>query len=618
MVHVNSTFSIEKILKNEKYLTFFSVICLLFCLIIFMITPPAQGYELSIYDAYPLVLWIFLILSIFFSTILTIRSLFSSSNYYSFGLFIIGIVDVIILFLPQIRGYLFFSLTGSDIFYHLSEINYVLQSGHISNYNIYPFIHILTAILNLFGLDQHFNQSFISAIFLIFYIIALFLLGNELFKLRGGILFALLGTPLLYIYGNYAFYPFLFSILLIPLILYCFHKCEKGQNKEKFYFLFFLLTISIVFFHPLTTIYLIIIFVTFEINYLIFIRYYKEKRFITLSNTVRNILAIISISFFAWYFSFVQITYGIQNIIFTQISSSEKQTILKYQQQYLKDSQANLFLILERYIKIYGSITIYLIAALVFTFILIYYFIKNNEKNVFKTHDFFMKLIYCEVFLVSLTTGFILLTGYFIIFEPIRIACFALVFSTILCGIMFYDAFKIQTSKTRNVIILVFMLMIISTSALSIFNVYESPWKGTAGFHRSHMEEKGLIWYLNYKDTGDPLIMDSELPTTYAQYIQLVYPFNPTQIVGMGGVGEFIPSHFGYDQKRYLSESIIFPNFFMITTKNTKISVKAAPEYRRYRLKQFTDFDFTRLELDKSVNKMYSNSEFDVWNVNRG
>jgi hypothetical protein len=278
------------------------------------------------------------------------------------------------------------------------------------------------------------------------------------------------------------------------------------------------------------------------------------------------------------------------------------------------ESQAELFLILERYIKIYGSITIYLLTALVFTFILIHSFIKNNEKNVFKTNDFFMKLIYCEVFLVSLTTGFILFIGYFIIFEPIRIACFALVFSTILCGIMFYDAFRIHTGKTRNIILFVFILMIISTSALSIFNVYESPWKGIAGFHRSNMEEKGFIWYLNYQDTGTPLIMDSELPTEYTSYLESVYSLDPTQIVGKG---EFIPSHFGYDQQRFLSNSIMYPTFFMITTKNTKISMNAAPEYRRNRLKQFTDSDFTRLNLDKSVNKVYSNPEFDVRNINR-
>jgi hypothetical protein len=608
------TFPVERLFQNEKYLAILSIISLLFCLGILFIVPSAQGYELSIYDAYPLIFWILLILSIGFATLLIIRSYFSGSNYYFLGFFTINIIDIIILFLPKIRGYLFFSLTGSDIFYHLSKSNYVLQSGQISNDDIYPFIHILTAILNLFGLNPQFNQSFISVIFFILYISSLFLLGCVLFKLKGGILFSMLGTPLLYIYANYAFYPFFFAISLVPLVLYYFHKCITYDNKEQFYFLLFLLAISIVFSHPIITIFLIIIFVTFEINYIFFIQYYKEKQFNTTSNIVRNILAIISISFFAWYFNFTQITSNIQNIIFTQISSSEKQAIIKYQQQYLMESQVDLFLIVERYIKIYGSITIYLLAALVFTFILIYYFIKNNEKNVFKTNDFFMKLIYCEVFLVSLTTGFILFIGYFIIFEPIRIACFALVFSTILCGIMFYDAFRIHTSKTRNAILLIFILMMISTSALSIFNVYDSPWKGIAGFHRSNMEEKGFIWYLNYKDTDSPLIMDSELPVTYAPYIQSVYSLNPTQIVGKG---EFIPSHFGYDQQRYLSNSILYPNFFMITTKNTKISVKAAPEYRRNRLKQFTDSDFTRLNLDKSVNKMYSNPEFDVWNVNQ-
>ena len=68
-------------------------------------------------------------------------------------LFSIILLNSFILMLPNLKGYYFFGRDGNDIFFHIYQINNIIESGKYSNLVYYPIFHILISILALFGID---------------------------------------------------------------------------------------------------------------------------------------------------------------------------------------------------------------------------------------------------------------------------------------------------------------------------------------------------------------------------------------------------------------------------------------------------------------------------------
>lgn len=109
---------------------------------------PTHGYELSLYNSTPPMIWISLIFSIFggISIIMYIvyRNLSNYYNYCFLGLSILLFDRIILLYIPYIRGYYSWRRDNSSYFGILKEI---LIFGHIPSDLVYPTTHILLSVL---------------------------------------------------------------------------------------------------------------------------------------------------------------------------------------------------------------------------------------------------------------------------------------------------------------------------------------------------------------------------------------------------------------------------------------------------------------------------------------
>ena len=101
---------------------------LLFSLVIIALTPTASGYELSIYEPFPTVLWLLLAINIFVSLYTIIRSGDTRSNTMYYGYFSILLIETLILFLPIIRGYYSIQRVDGDMFHHMFVARQILNS----------------------------------------------------------------------------------------------------------------------------------------------------------------------------------------------------------------------------------------------------------------------------------------------------------------------------------------------------------------------------------------------------------------------------------------------------------------------------------------------------------
>lgn len=585
------------------------VITLLFSLFIIAITPPATGYELSIYGAYPAFLWALISINIFFSFYAIFESWDDKTRNWIYAYFSILLLETTILLLPIIRGYYSMSRGGGDIYQHLFIASFISNSGFFPQTDIYPIMHILLSILQISLLDWINIALFISVLFFIAYIVYLYILGRSLLGTkRGGLFISVFGAPLIYSFAHYAFYPYIFGLLTVPLILFAYQKIiTTNNNKGVFYICLVFLSLFIVFCHPSITIFLLFtffIFILFEL--------WSRRRDVSHHGNIVaiNIITLLFVSFSFWFIQFRQLLNSGRKILNALLGQYEATTIIEYQMEMINTADASIWLIITYYVKVYGPITLYFLISFLFVLYLIRNYYRQNKIDV---KDF----IYIIQFFGALCIGIFMTLCYTIIFEPIRAASYGIFFASIICGIFIYRiGNSIQTVKQK--MRYAFSLAVIMTLVcmLCIFNVYSSPWKNSPNTALSYGEKNGINWILEYREDGTPLVREDAGMIKYSNYYYEALSsrdrINVQEYIGI------IPSHFGYDTMNTVSETFAYlpeKKVYMITTEMMKMVPYAVPVERRPRLKQFWDADFNRLKNDPNINLIYSNNEIGVWNL---
>lgn len=579
---------------------------LLFSTLIIAATPPATGYELSIYEAYPHFLWVLLTINIFFSIYTIIQSCDGQSKGL-YGYFSIFVIYTILFFLPIIRGYYSISRGPEDVYYHMFMASQIVHSGYLPLEDFYPMMHVWLSIMYNFIPHMNILTIIFTIIFIVLYVFSLYILGqNVLGKKNGGILVSLFGIPLIF-YVNYDFYPFLFALLIIPLILYTYQNITQNpKQKSSFYICLIVLSLFIVFCHPMISFFLIIMFSLFTCYELI-----KKWASAGRQNIeAANIVIIVSLTLSLWWLRFRYVTDSLQKIAYAFLGDELHVSIIAYQTNAIKTSNASIFLVIDRFIKIYGSIFLYCSISLIFLSYIIYQYFRN--RRIYET-DFIYSIQFC----IGICMGIALLTGYFVIFEPIRAVMYGLLFATIICGFFFYRIWFSGSEKRRWGLIPLLIIIITVVCMLTMVNIYSSPWIGGVNTALTYGDKNGNDWILKYQNPDIPIVKEELSNYKYSwYYFESVNAKSSQQIE----YTHIIPSHFGYSTNSTMGDSLSYlsdKSLYMLTTEMMKISPFAIPPERRNLVKSFTDSDFIRLKNDPTVNLVYSGYKFGVWNIER-
>lgn len=569
---------------------------ILLALSILIKTSPEGGYELSIYRAYPILFWFFLFGSIIMSICIIIFSSIFNSKYWIFGVLALFICYTVILFLPSIRGYLFFATGSGDIFSHLAHIQKLLDFGYLREDLFYPITHILTVNFNLIThLPVRSTTYLLLLIFTILYITSFFLLGKAILNNNYNALFMLaFASPFMYSFLHYAFLPFLFALSFLPLALYCFHKKNLHKSWE-FSLLLLILSFNIVFFHPFAGIMLLIVFIVFNI-------YDCWKYYTSCKNVlfyISNNVWILIVSLLAWYLSFKLILRSFGRVIDALFDSGES-TIYESQMNTLESSNASILLIAERFLKVYGSISLYFLLAILC--LIIVFRKKNTAKDV--------EIIYSLLFICAALFGIFQGISYFVVFEPIRISSFAIIVTTALLGIVFHNIYI--NTQNKKIIVICMTIVICLSSVVGVLNIYDSPWKGLPNKQITPMNSNGLDWFLRNANYSIPVMTK----TSFKKYNIYKSSFD-NSIHGKVTEINQIPTHFGYETNKTLSSTTGYVDIYMMTSEELRKYHLVVPNNRRSLIPTYTENDFKELNRDSTVCKIYLNGEFEVWKISR-
>ena len=570
----------------SKMVAIVAFACIISALIIILKSSPATGYELSIYSALPLSVWILLIASIFCGMSIIVHQALSNNegNFWLIGFAILILTSFIILSLPVFRGYYLYG-TG-DTLAHLKYTSSIVSQGFFEE-NYYPVTHILGAsLVQVLSLPPEIVMMYLPVIFTVLFIIFIYLLSTTVSVKRGhAMLAAAAGTIPLFIYYHISAYPHALALLTFPLFFYLYFKSSNTLSLP-WRIAMLIVLFLFPFFHPVPQIILISCLIGG-----VAAKWLWAKRDIPtpMAQGISLDPALISVvTFFLWISYFAVLGSGVQRI-FNWITgempvvarTGELQTIIG----------RGLWEILELTFKMYGQNLILIILSLLAVWVITRRFLQHRSefRNLFSL-SFILMICGLAYFIMSIGLGLVT-------WGRLLGANIGLWAAPVLAGFILYELFR-NDKVPKTIGVMAVLVILTLSSAIGIFSIYRSPWILQPNWQITYADISGANWVSEYREL--------EIPVTEMGWVQ-AYP----QVE--------IPDHFGYPEHETLGESIDKDTYLIIAERFKQASDDPILSERGMMSPPiiaspgFNEDDFARIEIDQSVNKLYSNGEFEIF-----
>ncbi len=563
---------------------------------------PATGYEISIYESTPAIIWIFVIFSLFTGILLVINHVFSkrpaSNNLWIAGFLLIILSRFTLLYIPNFRGYLGWQ---GDHITHQGMILDIVESGSILE-NYYPVTHIVLAETNLLtSLPIDFLSLYSTAFFSVFYIIAIFVLASVVFQDRTMRLLALAAAGGIFFTSyDLLLMPNGWSMFLIPFLFFLYFK---SKNSLKYKVLTILILVTYPFFHPLSTVMVIEMLVVIGALGILFS--YMENRNSGLQSHLKTFplleVVLLSCIFVFWVLQFSRFEINLMGIYTTIIlgGSLPADPLADMSEKLLKVNMGTIDFLLYT-IKTMGSEAIYLFFTALATLLVLG--VYRREKT-FKNTGMFTSFLVITYLIGIMYLGYLLNVFSFLeTVDPVRLQAFTVLFTPLSVAFIinhFLGKKNIAFARLCVVLILV-------ASLLSIISIFPSPYVMQPNREVTMMDMTGMNWILDYRDQETDFVCINSPPTRYADAIMGKQQCTQT----LKWRYPVIPDHFGYDQHPSLGYCYA-ENQYAALTKMDRITYSTVWES----VGRFDDADFGRLNADRSVNRIYDNGETEVYYI---
>ena len=581
----------ERAYSNEnillKAVSILSFIFITVALILIAKNSPARGYELSIYSSLPWITWLFLISTLAIGISIIVYEAFTSkSNFWLVGFFIILLVNFIILSLQIFRGYYAYGL--ADPLEHLGRARSIASTGFISEGNFYPVTHILGAVLiEISSIPPEIAMKYLPVIFTVLFMLFTYLLASVVsLKKEYGILAAAASSALLFSYYHLTPYPHALSLLTFPLMFYLYFKSLNTPSLSNKIALIILILLF-PFFHPVLEMVLISCLVIAEVAKLGCAR--RIRYSCRAGNISLNPALISFITFFLWISYFAVLGSTVRRVF--QWTAGETSVVARAGElePVFGLGPWDFFKLL---LKMFGHNLIFIILSLVALGIIIRYFLqrRNGVRNLFILSLLFLtsSIVYI---IIAMSLGLIT-------WGRILGANVGMWAAPVLTSFALYEIFK-RPRIPKIIGIAVVVIILFSASTIGVFSVYRSPWISQPNWQITQMDMCGSEWFSSRK-TPD---------------------FAYAPMGWIRGYHQFkMPEHFGYPEHESVGEAVGKETYIVLTERFKQAS--AEPTFKEwiniedcFAKPGFAEEDFVRIEKDSSVNKVYSNGEFDTFLV---
>lgn len=540
---------------------------------------PAKSYEISIYSSTPFIFWFTIIIGLFNGIFIIVLALYRKiDKIWILGLFEIIFFNILVISLYAIRGYILY-LGRGDTASYVGMAKDVINYGYFFDYNFYPLMSILIAQINqMTNISVLGISRYLSSLFFIIYFLTIYCLAKSIYDKKFIFACVIASAPILFPWFSTSIYHMLLSVLMIPTLFYCLQR----NSDNRFKFLSIILVVMYPFFHPMTSVLILI--------YLLII--YISKTYIYKLKTISIFLVYIAFaSFMSWFITQYFILHSFKLVIsqmfdFSDMGSTASQVEYYTLKLGLADSIRS-FLFMDAHI-----IILYIISLCA-----ILYIMCNKRLLDKSSMGDFSTMMYCFII------GNLLI---FIIFftsnshNPDRLINLNpnMVFTPILIG------YLIRVLKQNKILIIG---LIIFSAITSVFSLYQSPIVTQPNDHMTTNDIISAEWLLYNKNVE---IKTAYILSPLGRYADMTYGYSLRSkrddiYRGMKN----IPDHFGFsdgifpiDKDRYL---II-----------TEYDIQAYTQVWR-NIDRFNKDDFINLDSSKNTNKVYDSKEVSFYLINK-
>lgn len=576
-----------------KTVTLFGVLCLIVAVVIAVLVPPANRYEISIYGAYPIYFWALLFTATGVGALVILGSSGrSEGRSWAFGLYLMFLSTTFLLALPFVRGY--YMYFRGDPMSHIGFTIDILNAGEPVS-NIYPLMHLLTvALSDATGFELRTIAMFLPLVFSMLYFGTMFYLLPRLFESRRQILLALpfVMLPVLR-RAHTEFRPFGFSVILLPMVLYLLIVSQR-TSAIGVRIAFVIALVSMILYHPLTALFAVGIFAIWFLS-----RY--VPRIHTDDLTPTNVVSISAVVFLAWYSNFTGMIRRFDRVYQTLFGDGGGDTYADDYARVVEEASPPLIDLIR--VAVFRLGIEFVLFGLGFAFIAVVTYLVLRRRS---TPDTFVFMSAAALAVFSLG-GLAFLTMDLLGVPHERPFQIAKIFAVVLVGGLFYILLNQVEwprygSKVRTNIAVVLIVMLLLITGLSVAGAHQSPVEAESNHQITQMSFESAAWMAEHDTAADEHL---EAGINYRRYSDALYGTR----TGPDDVppSQRPPDHFNYREDPFIGERYADDQHLLIGHRIRIFYPEVYPDFRENW--RFTPEEFDRLERDRTTARIYDNGD---------
>ena len=546
---------------------------------------PARGYEVSVYDAYPLAVWVAFGIVLVGGLGLILSSAIDAvpvSGWRSGFALIIAAYGVFYA-LPMARGYVIYGSLLSDALYHLSIVSDILARGHVPEL-LYPQTHVLLAELAMVaGLPLQSSQMPVSFAFTMLFITGCFVSGRRLLSHRGGIFVLAAAIPLSYTGDQLSILPWFYALAFLPLTVFALQIGTRARAG----WVSIPLGVAIVLYHLIISLFAAIALGIYGVWAA------RRSQRIAQGTVIALIIAIIAP---LWGLG----THRVQAMILRAYTGAVGGGVVTYASQAAESGYSLVQLLVSFVILRWGSLFLLLGAASAVAAGAVYHSVVQREFDV-------GGMLSVQYF-VGGAFGVVLAGAHLLAKSPTRVSQFALLFAIYLVGYGLWRVFgrpRPQPSQLRTAFGVGLAAVVLLSALLSAGIAYEE------NRHVTHATVEGTEWHLRHTDETTPT-KSLRMAINIQLYIQGLARGKAAPRVFSRYQSQYqLPTALGYDENSTISTTLTDQSYLI--TKRSDIAWLKSRSSSATPTHAYSKANRRQLAHDSAAAKLYSNGEFTIW-----
>jgi len=555
------------------------------------VVPPATGYETSLVTVYPLLFWVCFGVAIGAAVTVFIGSVTTASRRWRHALVLLLCDYGMFFSLPIARGYKLYGRGQSDSLVHLGNVKTILQTGNVYDGLIYPLEHLLLSVLTMTGIPLNAARYLLSFTFTVVFICSTGLLLRRLIdsRVRALAIGLCAGVPLIFTEYQISTLPAVLSFMLFPLVMVVLER-HRRTRANRFAVLLLAFGFGIVFFHPVTTLF----FVVLVLSTVAFDRLYERVHHSHVRYLWPGVALVMIPVAFNWYIDFRSTQNRLIRVLEATSASAGASTVGRASEAPLTIAQ-----ILRRFVQLYGGIFIYLLLAGLFCLVVL--------VRVLQQRDTYAESYLAYQFIIGFGIAVAFLSIYLIAYGPIRVSRYMLLMAVLLVALLLYRSVT-AGGRIQRIVPVLIGLAIVSAAVLSAFAAY-TPKKGM-----THAEYEGAEFMIEHYNDGLK-IRSMSITDNMIEYVTGtgLNDFD-TEPFGRGPEYSLAPQ-LGYNRNNTVAQS--FGRSYLVTQEHDMefYTARYYTETQQEMLSVYNETDVMQMYRDPTVHKVYANGGLEGWYI---